>query len=315
MITRRRLLSAVGSTTAAIWLGQRSKAQPPPTVPGPYRAPKNDFPPVVIIGDAERYRLRLQIADNSIQDYVRQSFTVIAEGHKAGFKNFSTWYRAAVASRHADEATNDLMAKLFGFALKEVMNLMFPESGTFVEKLKEAARWSYDQAASRLGRIPDGDINRFLDEHEARVEDVISSWYTKAEEVRHSNAALWDEAKNQFILEQLDVASPTSELGPQTRQVLEQLGVPQPNEITSLRFKAQVMAAQVTEVLWDWQWSTMVGSRWETRNMAMFETLRQIYPDYPEIYCVPQRHVRDFFRTPTCRDAIHKNSLADVNPR
>ena len=196
------------------------------------------------------------------------------------------------------------------------MNVMFPESGTFTEKLKDAAKWSYDQAVSRLGRIPAGDVNRFLDEHGARVEDVISSWYTKAEEVRRSNAALWDEAKNQFILEQLDVTSPTSELGPQTRQVLEQLGVPQPNDITTLRFKVQVMAAQVTEVLWGWDYDRMSGSRWETHNMAMSETLKQIYPDYPEIYCVPQRHVRDFpFRTPTCRDAIRRNSLADVNPR
>jgi hypothetical protein len=314
MITRRWLLSALGFATAAIWLGQKSKAQPRPTGPRPYRLPKNDFPPVVITGDAESYRQRLRMADNSIQDYVRASIHIIAQGHREGFANFRVWYRTEIAKREADQNMNELMAKLFGFALKSAMASMFPEVGLFADKLKEAASSAYAQAVSRLGHIPAADVNRFLDEHQARVEDVIGGWLTKAEEVRRSNAALWDEAKNQFILEQLDVASTTSELGPQSRQVLEQLGVPQPNDITLLRFKAQVMAAQVTEVLWGWGWSFTTGpSRWDTSNMAMSETLKQIYPNYSEIYCVPQRHVRDLLRTGTCRDAIKRNILADVN--
>jgi hypothetical protein len=144
------------------------------------------------------------------------------------------------------------------------------------------------------------------------VEDVISSWNIKAEEVRRGNSALWEQAKNQFILDQLDATSPTSGLGAGTRLLLEQLGVPAPEESTLLRIKVRVMAAQIADVLWKWDWDTMSGSRWETEEMALSETLRHYYPNDPDVHCVPQRHVRDFFRTPACRTAIKTGNMADL---
>jgi hypothetical protein len=314
MSTRRAFVRALGLAVPAAWLPEDLSAQPVTDPLKPYTVRRADFPPQTIRADLQSYRLRLQIADNSIQDYVRASFNIIAQGHREGFQHFRTWYRTKDAQRQAAAATNQMMAAFFGFALKQGLNVIFPGSGEFVKKLKEAATWAYDQAASRLGRVPSGDVNRFLDAHQAGIEQLISSWLVKAEEVRNQNPALWTAAKNEFIFEQIDAAQPTSQLGPQTRQLLEELGVPPPDDSTLLRFKAQIMAGQIAEALWAWDWDRMSGSRWEVRNVALSETAQYFWPQDPGIFCAPQVRVRDFFRTPICRTTIREGNLAGSPP-
>jgi hypothetical protein len=314
MKTRRTFLTALGLSAPAALLPRKAAADPPnPTQP--YRVPAVTFTRgETIRGDANSFRLRLQVADNSIQDYVRASYNIIAQGHREGFSHFRVWYRRQEAARQAAAANQELIAALFGFALKQTLNIVFPESGEFIKKLKEAAVWAYDKAAANLGRIPRGDVNRFLDGHQARVEELISSWLVKAEEVRRQDPGIWTAAKNEFILEQLDAAQPSSELGPQTKQLLEELGVPPPSDGTLWRFKGQIMAAQITEALWKWDWDRMNGSRWETHNVALSEMARYFWPQNPEIYCVPQVRVNNWWRTPTCRKAISEGNLAGPPP-
>ena len=286
MKTRRTFLTALGLSAPAALLPRRAAADPP-DVTRPYRVAPVTFPAQTIRGDANTFRLRLQVADNSIQDYVRASFNIIAQGHREGFQHFRVWYRQQEAARQAATANQELIAALFGFALKQTLNVVFPESGEFIKLLKEAATFAYEQAAAHLGRVPQGDVNRLLDEHQARVEELVSAWLVKAEEVRRQDPARWTAAKDEFVLEQLDAAQPTSELGPQTKQLLEELGVPPPNDATLWRFKGQIMASQITEALWKWDWDRMNGSRWETHNVALSEMARYFWPQNPEIYCVP----------------------------
>jgi len=314
MKTRRTFLTALGMSAPAAWLPRKASADPPdPT--RPYRvAPVTFRTGETIHGDANSFRLRLQIADNSIQDYVRASFNIIAQGHREGFQHFRVWYRQQEAKRQEAAANREMISAIFGFALKQTLNLVFPESGEFIEKLKEAANWAYEKAAANLGNVPPGDINRFLDEHQARVEELISAWLVKAEEVRRQDPARWTAAKDEFVLEQVDATQPTSELGPQTKQLLEELGVPRPDDGTLWRFKGQIMAAQITEALWTWDWKTMNGSRFETHIVALSEMGRYFWPQNPEIFCAPQLHVNDFWRTPVCRDAIRAGKLAGPPP-
>ena len=258
--------------------------------------------------------MRLQLADNSIQDYVRASYNIIAQGHREGFQHFRVWYRQQEAQRQAAAANRELIAAIFGFALKQTLNVVFPESGEFIKKLKEAASGPTQRRPPTSATFPRGDVNRFLDEHQARVEELISTWLLKAEEVRRQDPTIWEAAKDEFVFEQLDATQPSSELGPQTRQLLEELGVPPPNDATLWRFKGQIMAAQITEALWMWDWKTMNGSRWETHNVALSEMGRYFYPQNPEIFCAPQVRVSDFWRTPTCRKAIRDGNLAGPPP-
>jgi hypothetical protein len=313
MKTRRMFVRTLGLALPATCLPGDLFGQPvvDPTQPPPVR--RATFTARTIRGDPQAFRVRLQVADNSIQDYVRASFNIIAQGHREGFQHFRVWYRAQRARQQEAAANSQMIAKLFGFALQQGLNVIFPGSGTFVGMLKQAATFAYGQAVAHMGTVPSGDVNRFLDVHQAGVEQLISAWLLKAEQVRTQDPNLWTAAKNEFIFEQLDAASPTSELGPETRQLLEELGVPAPIDGTLWRFKAQIMAGQIAEALWTWDWN-MFSTRFETHKMALSEAGRYFWPQNPEIYCAPQVYVNNMMRTRTCREVISAGNLAGPPP-
>ncbi len=266
-----------------------------------------DMEEIVIEGsaaNAQRINNLLRIADRAILDYVDRSTRSIQQGHRHGFSDFRNWYRAREARQAEEQATNDMIRSLIGTALGGGLNVIFPGSGTFVKNLRKYSQQAYDQAAQRLGRVPAGDINRFLDQHENALEAVITEMLDVPETFRHDHPDVLQAAKWEFVFERLDAGeadSTSTELGPRTRRMLLNAGVPAPGSATAEQFRVRILARQLQGIFMSSEAHRTFHTHGEIVILSRSSALKHIHPNDPNRYCPEETRLSYFWQSETCR--------------
>jgi hypothetical protein len=260
----------------------------------------------VIEGSPEGARLMentLLIADDAIQLYLVESTHAIEQGHRQGFADFRDWYRSW--EQQTARASNSLLTSIFGMALKGGLNLIFPGSGTFIDKLKEYSVAAYELAVEHLGSVPAGDVNQFLDRHERSVEAYLTGLLDVPQQFRAEHPDIMDAARWEFVFEKVGTTpagrTPDAQLGPATRRMLAELGVPEPGSVTANGFRERVLQRQILGVFNNSEPHLQMHSAWERETIAQVSALRHIYPGQADRYCPVERRLHDFWRTPECR--------------
>jgi len=258
--------------------------------------------------NAERMANLLRIADNSILDYVTRSTRSMQQGHRQGFADFRDWYRARRAAEEAEEATQQLLLSLIGSALALGMDLTFPGSSTYATILKAVLTTAYDTAVSNLGTVNESDINQFLDRHESALEGVLTQLLQAPEEFRSRGGQELEAAKWEFVYEALErdrssSGSPSSEVGPTTRRMLRNMGVPPPGASTARRYRVRILQLQIRKLFSrDANMRQGFGNSRDVRIAADVAALRHIYPNQPIRYCSLEQRLNYFFQTEECRN-------------
>ncbi|HEX6203370.1 MAG TPA: hypothetical protein VF100_10225 [Thermoanaerobaculia bacterium] len=255
--------------------------------------------------NAQRMAHFLRLADNSIMDYINESTDSIQQGHRQGFSDFRDWYRAQRAAQAEREATERMLASIFGTALGSGLNLVFPGSGAFVTALKTYSVAAYNLAVQNLGRIPQGDINQFLDRHERVLEGYITGLENVPPTFRQDQPQILEAARWEFVFEAMDREArgeaTTSDLGPSTRQLLQQAGVPPAGSATATDFRIRVLQQQIYGI---YREDPNIRRSWgdtDMRNGAEASALRLVYPNEPGRYCPAETRLHDFFWSDACR--------------
>lgn len=256
--------------------------------------------------NAARMANFLRIADNSILDYVTRSTQSIQQGHRQGFADFRDWYRTRRAEEAEREATQELLRSLVGTALGAGLNVIFPGSGTFMEKLREYSVAAYEFASDHLGSVSSGDINQFLDRHESSLEAVITGLLDVPETFRDDAGEELEAAKWEFVFEAMDrdasAESPSSEVGPRTRRLLRNMGIPEPGSATAAVYRQRILVRQIYGVFSQDHNLRISWSDGDMRNGAEASALRHLYPGQPNRYCPAEVRLNNFFWSEECRN-------------
>ena len=256
--------------------------------------------------NAERIANFLRIADNSIMDYVNETVDSIQQGHRQGFSDFRTWYRQRRADQAADEATERMLAELFGSALKLGLDYIFPGSGTFITILKSGCEAAYNLAVDQIGSVSEGDTNMFLDQHERSLQAVITSFEDVGANFRQNAGEDMAAVKWEFVFEAMDREAEggeeTTEVGPRTRQLLRRMGIPGPGANTSTAYRVRVLTRQIYGIF---SQDSNLRVSWGDRDMraaAAGAANREVYPGQPDRYCPHETDLNNFFWTDECRE-------------
>lgn len=253
--------------------------------------------------DFQRLENTLLIGDQAIQLYLVESTRSIQQGHRHGFAEFRDWYRSY--QKRQEQANEDLLKSIFGLALKGGLNIIFPGSGTFIDKLKEYSVQAYDLAVNNLGSVDPGDVNQFLDRHEAAVEGVITGLLDVPDQFRNDHPDIIEAAKWEFVFEKVGTTAagetPNTELGPETRRMLAEVGVPEPGSATANRFKERVLERQIRGVFAADEAFKIMHSDWEIDVIARVTALRHLDPENKDRYCQVEQALSYFWQSPECR--------------
>lgn len=279
-------------------------------LPFPAGAQDVDFSdePLVIEGtreSAERMANFTRIADNAIMDYVNESTDSIQQGHRQGFSDFRDWYRTRRAEQAEREATQRMLASMIGSALGTGLNFIFPGSGVFMTLLRQASTTAYNLAVQQIGSVSEGDINAFLDRHERALQNVVTGFEDVPESLRRDHADALQAAKWEFVFEAMDREAAgqevSSEVGPRTRRLLRDVGVPAPGSETSEVFRLRLLERQIYAVFSQDRNLRISWGDVDMRYGAEAAAKRFVYPDQPNRYCPAETQLHNFFWTAECR--------------
>jgi hypothetical protein len=262
------------------------------------------FKPEIISSTPEsRARLvqNLKIADRAVLAYVHRSVLSIQQGHRDGFAQFRTWYRKRDAAEQERQAQREVLAGMFGSLLSAGLNIAIPGSGGFVDALKDVTKKGMETAVAELGKVDKGDVNRFLDEHQARLEGVITGLLDVPEQFRTKQRRDFEDARTEYVFEMEDTAAEGDELPPHTKELLAAAGVPEPGSATAIRVRDDLLAAQINALLLQSEPHLKMHSTYEISLISQVEALKHLYPKQSDRYCPVEAKLQDFWRTPECR--------------
>lgn len=246
----------------------------------------------------------LRQAEIAINQYIDRSIHDIERGHIDGYSQFRDWYRARQHQREKDEATADLLKNLFGTVLKTGLNYIFPESGVFMDKLREYASRTYELAANNVGTFTAGDVNQFLDRHQTVLNAQITNFISVRDAFQHDAQAVMDAAKWEFVL--TNGTGTSVEIGPELRRMLRDAGIPEPGNETARLYKERILIRQIRGVLasedcaYAGPCSNVFGPNLDA--IATSTALRFLEPQNFDRFCAAERGVNDLLRSADCRD-------------
>lgn len=224
-------------------------------VSGAPAQPRRDQPgtvtfktPDVITADTARMnalRTQLRLADTRIMDYLRQSMLAVQQGHRNGLQHFAVWYRNREEARKT--STEEIAKAIVKEALGKGLELIFPESTPFVEALKFVANGSME-AADKLLKVPERDVNLFLEQLRTAEEEHIRRLLDTPDEFRRQHAAELEAAKWEYVEQWMEdeTSGPQGQdLPPSVQKMLDALGVPPPGSATAQRVAEGVLTSHI----------------------------------------------------------------------
>lgn len=250
----------------------------------------------LLVSDRESYEAvtaQLQVAENSVMDYLRESTTFIQQGYLHGFATFRVWFRQYHHDSEQPLSPNDaLLRQLLQVGLRSALNQIFPGSTSFMDTLRTHLSTVYQNVTANLNQIPQADIGLFLDAHEAALQASVIDLLTVPEQFRRDHADIVEAAQWTMLQESVDRAAetgrpPTADLGARTRQLLQEAGIPEPGSATAALFAERTCREEIRHVLLNSrgvaELQRTCGS--DLRDFAHATALRALYSDQRDVYC------------------------------
>jgi len=96
--------------------------------------------------------------------------------------------------------------------------------------------------------------------------------------------------------------TPSSEVGPRTRRLLSNMGVPEPGPTTANVYRTRVLTRQIYAIFSQDRNLRISWVDWEMQVGAEASARRHIYPGQPDRYCPIETQLGNFFWSNECRE-------------
>jgi hypothetical protein len=221
-----------------------------------------DFPPEVIttsIENLHQLQDRMREAEVPVREYVVDSIGTVERGSARGVRDFSAWYRYTVAQENARELQNRLIGQIVQRALDLGLNFFLPGSGAVATAVRGYGSQAYGFV---LSQAPSGttDPGPYLDRIAVQLENGQDRLRNMTADMFHdtSNTALRNQMESirmeyvwekQWQRSENDPGAGERTPGPDTRRLLQELGITQPGDRTYQTTREQVLTKLVYDAL------------------------------------------------------------------
>lgn len=262
-------------------------------VHGQPRRPAGVFDADAVI-DANASRMTLlrtqyNLADERLSEYLQQSMLSIQQGHRTGFQHFRVWFRDI---RNANQRASIGVAQaILKFAFPKFFDAILPGSSAMAKEM--LSYWSTLEAVDKALKIPEGEVELFLDRLQAAEELRIAQLLDMPKQFKQNHRDEWNAAKLEYLElrlqdpsvlsgEAVDARAADRRRDPNEQQLPESvlgmmntLGVPPPGSPTAKRVAEDVLAGHILTVMQsDGEWRNMWP--YSEREYATAHALRVI---------------------------------------
>lgn len=235
-----------------------------------------------ITGNTAEFSESLRNADIPLRTYTQDSIGGIELAAGSALTLFRAWYVHRINQENAEALANRQIAEIVGQALSTGMNYFLPGSGTIVSKIRQYSQTAYNYAVSQA---PSGttDPEPYLQALETRLTANSTRLARLMNELFHGNEVELREqmqmVRMEYVGEQLELQADGSDLanrqspGPSTRQLLNELGIPEPIDTHFNRVRMETLSNMINSVLCE----SINSERFSLGNCrshpAMFQTI------------------------------------------
>ncbi len=211
-----------------------------------------------IVGNVAEYSESLRNSDTPLRTYTQDSIGGIERAAASALTLFRAWYVHRVNQDNAEALANRQIAEIVGQGLSAGMNLLLPGSGTVVSKIRQYSQAAYSYAVSQA---PSGTTNPepYLQSLETRLTNNNTRLLNLMNELFHGNELELREQmqmiRMEYVGEQLELQADGSDLanrqspGPSTRQLLNQVGIPEPIDAHFNRVRLETLTNMINRVI------------------------------------------------------------------
>jgi len=262
--------------------------------------------PDVITADSARMsalRTQLRLADTRIMDYLRQSTLAVQQGHRNGMQYFAVWYRKREEAKKT--STDEIAKALVKEVLTKGLELAFPESTPFVEAIKFIGKSSLE-VADKLIKLPEHDVNLFLEQIRTAEEEYIRKLLDTPDEFRKNHSAELEAAKWEYVevwMEDETRGPQGQDLPPTVKRMVDALGVPPPGSETAMRVAEGVLTAQMHTIYINDEMTVIGAGPHSLWDFAQADALKVIdRKGNTARICEIERSFNPFFRSITQKE-------------